>query len=209
MRGALINGYTHIEDDHTGQYLDEPPMWEFWERASKLDTPIYLHPREPLPAQIGNYKNYASLVGSAWGFGHETATHVVRLMLSGLFDQNPGLIVILGHLGEGLPFLLPRLQHRLYKQRHGAGLGQAKKTVSEYFQENFYITTSGHFHTKALIDSIEEIGVDRVMFSVDSPYEDVEEGGNWFDNADMSDNDREKIGRENASGFLIYRGLAG
>lgn len=198
MKGALINGYTNVEDDNTGQYLDEPPIWEFWERASKLNVPIYLHPREPLPTQIRNYENYASLIGSAWGFAHETATHAVRLMLSGLFDKYPQLTVILGHLGEGLPFLLPRLQHRLHKQRNGAGLGQATKTVSEYFSQNFYITTSGHFHTKALVDSIAEIGIDRVMFSVDTPYEDVEEAATWFDDAVISDNDRQKIGRENA-----------
>lgn len=93
---------------------------------------MYLHPREPLPAVQRPYQGYESLVGSAWGFGHETATHAVRLMLSGLFDTYPDIQIVLGHLGEGLPFLLPRLEHRLHKQREGAGLGAAKRRVSEY-----------------------------------------------------------------------------
>lgn len=119
-------------------------------------------------------------------------------MLSGLFDKYPELTIIVGHLGEGLPFLLPRLEARLYKQRDGEGLGKAKKKVSHYFNHNFYVTTSGHFHSKALRDTIAEIGVDRILFSVDSPYEDIETGAKWFDHADISENDLHKIGRENA-----------
>lgn len=198
MKGVLINGYTNIGDENIAQYLDEPPIWEFWDRVHKLNIPVFLHPREPLPTQRRIYENYSSLIGSAWGFGHETATHAVRLMLSGLFDKYPQLKIILGHLGEGLPFLLPRLKARLHKQREGEGLGQAKKTVDHYFNHNFYVLTSGHFHLKALRDTISEIGVDRVMFSIDSPYEDIEEGATWFDNVDISEDERKKIGRENA-----------
>ncbi len=102
MKGALINGYTNIRDHDTAQYLDEEPVWEFWERAAQLGVPVYLHPREPLPSQRRIYEGYSSLVGSAWGFAHETGTHAVRLMLSGLFDKYPDLVIILGHLGEGL-----------------------------------------------------------------------------------------------------------
>ncbi|WP_419690048.1 amidohydrolase family protein [Burkholderia theae] len=105
MRGALINGYTNIGDADTAQYLDEEPVWEFWERVDRLGVPVYLHPREPLPGQQRIYAGYPSLVGSAWGFAHETATHSIRLMLSGLFDRYPNLNVILGHLGEGLPLM--------------------------------------------------------------------------------------------------------
>jgi 2,3-dihydroxybenzoate decarboxylase len=88
-------------------------------------------------------------------------------MLSGLFDQHPGVQIILGHLGEGLPFLLPRLEHQLDKQGEGVGLGAAQRRVSEYFNNNFYVTISGHFHTRTLFNTISEIGVDRVMFSAD------------------------------------------
>lgn len=198
MKGALINGYTNLGDTETVRYLDEPPAWEFWDRAARLNVPVYLHPREPLPSQRRIYNGYASLVGSAWGFGQETAVHAVRLMLSGLFDRYPSLTVILGHLGEGLPFLLPRLESRLHMQRNGAGLGRASRTVGEYFSRNFCLTTSGHFHTRALVHAISELGADRVMFSVDYPYERAEVAAAWFDNALLSENDRIKIGRENA-----------
>ncbi|NLA19843.1 amidohydrolase family protein [Burkholderia cepacia] len=202
MKGALVNGYTNIGDADTAQYLDEAPAWEFWERAARLDVPVYLHPREPLPGQRRIYEGYASLVGSAWGFAHETATHAIRLMLSGLFDRYPNLTVILGHLGEGLPLMLPRLEHRLHMQRDGAGLGSALRPVSEYFGRNFYVTTSGHFHTKGLLNTISEIGVERVLFSADYPYESMATASDWFDNALISDNDRVRIGRTNAARLL-------
>ncbi|RRV10535.1 amidohydrolase [Pseudomonas sp. v388] len=202
MLGALINGYTNIGDSETGQYLDEEPMWEFWDRVASLDVPVYLHPREPLPSQREAYRGYSSLVGSAWGFGVETSTHAVRLMMSGLFDKYPNLQIILGHLGEGLPILLPRLEWRLQMQKDGEGLGQAQKPLSHYFNKNFSLTTSGHFHSKSLHNAIAEIGIDRLMFSVDYPYEDMESAVKWFDNALLSENDRGKIGRTNAQRLL-------
>jgi gamma-resorcylate decarboxylase len=169
-----------------------------WAAVEELGVPVYLHPREPLPAQQVIYCGYESLVGSAWGFAHETATHAVRLMLSGLFDRHPGVQVILGHLAEGLPFLLPRLEHRLDKQKNGAGLGSARRRVSESFSANFYATTSGHFHTRTLFNTMAELGVDRVMFSADYPYETMEEAAAWFDASLLCRNDAQKIGRDNA-----------
>ena len=196
--GALINGYTNVGDANTGRYLDDELYEPLWAAVEQLGVPVYLHPREPLPAQQAIYAGYESLVGSAWGFAHETATHAVRLMLCGLFDRHPGVQVILGHLGEGLPALLPRLEHRLSKQKHGVGLGAALRPVSEYFSANFYATTSGHFHTRTLFNTIAELGVDRVMFSADYPYETMEEAAAWFDASLLSPNDEQKIGRENA-----------
>jgi predicted TIM-barrel fold metal-dependent hydrolase len=197
-KGALINGYTNIGDHDIGRYLDDPVNLPFWDKVSQLNVPVYLHPREPLPGQQRIYQGYESLVGSAWGFGHETATHAVRLMLSGLFDTYPGIQIIVGHLGEGLPFLLPRLEHRLNKQHEGAGLGTARRKVSEYLSNNFILTTSGHFHTRTLLNAISEIGSDRLLFSVDYPYESMADAVEWFDNSLLSHNDRAKIGRENA-----------
>lgn len=115
--GALVNGYSNIGDENTAQYLDEPQVRPFWEKAAQLQVPVYLHPRIPLPNQQRIYEGYEGLLGSAWGFGVETATHAIRLILSGLFDEYPDLTVILGHLGEGLPFTLPRVEHRLRHQR--------------------------------------------------------------------------------------------
>jgi gamma-resorcylate decarboxylase len=196
--GALVNGYTNIGDTEHAVYLDDESFEPLWSAVADLEVPLYLHPREPLPNQVRIYEGYSSLVGSAWAFAHETGTHAVRLMLSGLFDRYPSIQIILGHLGEGLPFLLPRLEHRLNMQRDGVGLGAARRSVSEYFNDNFYITTSGHFHTRTLFNTISEIGVDRVMFSADYPYEYMEEAATWFDNSLLCHNDALKIGRENA-----------
>ncbi|MDW9380704.1 amidohydrolase family protein, partial [Chryseobacterium sp. JV558] len=96
FKGVLINGYTNIGDENTAQYLDEEPVWEFWDKVAELNVPVYLHPRESLPTQRRIYEGYSSLVGSAWGFAHETATHAIRLMLSGLFDKYPNINIILG-----------------------------------------------------------------------------------------------------------------
>ena len=197
-KGAMINGYTNVDDDQTGRYLDDAANAPFWAKVAELNVPVYLHPREPLPSQQRLYDGYASLIGSAWGFGHETATHAVRLMLSGLFDEHPGIQIIVGHLGEGLPYTLPRLEHRLQKQRAGVGLGHAQRQVSHYLRHNFLITTSGHFHTRTLFNAISEIGVDRVLFSADYPFETMQDAATWFDASLLSDNDKEKVGRTNA-----------
>ena len=197
----MINGYTNIGDADTGRYLDDAANAPFWGRAAELGVPIYLHPREPLPSQQRLYDGYASLVGSAWGFGHETATHAVRIMLSGLLDTHPDLQIILGHLGhlgEGLPASLPRLKHRLRKQRHGAGLGAGREPVSHYFTHNFLLTTSGHFHTRTLLAAISEIGTDRLLFSADCPFETMQDAAAWFDDSLLSENDKQKVGRLNA-----------
>ncbi|MEC1652575.1 amidohydrolase family protein [Bacillus vallismortis] len=196
--GALVNGYSNIGDENNAQYLDEPQVRPFWEKAAQLKVPVYLHPRIPLPNQQRIYKGYEGLLGSAWGFGFETATHAIRLMLSGLFDEYPDLTVILGHLGEGLPFTLPRVEHRLRHQRPETH-GNHQKAPTEYLRKNFYLTTSGVFRTQALIDTLLEVGSDRILFSVDYPYETMEEISSWFDQCPISETDRYKTGTENAA----------
>lgn len=197
-KGALVNGYTNVPGESEGRYLDEAPVLEFWDRAAALDVPVYLHPRMPLPSQQRIYAGYPALVGSPWGFGIETSTHAVRLILSGLFDKLPNLTVILGHLGEALPFTLPRLESRLRHQNLGS-LGKCKLRPTEYLRRNFYLTTAGAFRSQALINAIGEVGADRVMFSVDYPYESMQEAADWFDGCAISENDREKVGRLNAA----------
>ena len=116
-------------------------------------------------------------------------------MGSGLFDEYPKLKVILGHLGEGLPFNIWRVDHRISK---GGRPAKAKLPMAHYLRENFYITTSGNFHTPALTNVLAEVGSDRVLYSVDYPFEDMVEAANWFDNAAISEPDRVKIGSGNA-----------
>jgi gamma-resorcylate decarboxylase len=197
FKGALVNGYSNIGSEDHARYLDEAPVWEFWERVEALDVPVYLHPRIPLRSQQRMYEGYEGLLGSAWGFGVETATHAIRLMLSGLFDRFPKLNVILGHLGESLPFTLPRLEHRLRYIRPEAQ-GKHQRPPMDYLRENFYLTTSGAFRTQGLLDTLLEVGSDRVLFSVDYPYETMREAASWFDACPISENDRVKIGRTNA-----------
>jgi 2,3-dihydroxybenzoate decarboxylase len=201
FKGALINGYSNIGDSETAQYLDEQPVWPFWERVAALNVPVYLHPRDPLKNQQRIYQGYEGLISSPWGFGIETATHTLRLIMSGLFDRFPGLTVVLGHLAEGLPFLLPRVEHRL---RHAPAelRGRQTRPMMSYLRENFFITTSGAFRTAALLDTLLEVSADRVLFSVDYPYENMREQSEWFDALPLSDADLLKIGRTNAARLL-------
>jgi gamma-resorcylate decarboxylase len=202
FKGALINGYSNVGSDESVLYLDDEPADEFWEKVAKLGVPVYLHPREPLPSQTRSVKGYPELVGSAWAFTYETASHAIRLMLSGLFDRYPDIQIILGHLGEGLPYILPRLQHRLDEQRDGARGSKAKHRPSYYFANNFWLTTSGHYHTRPFLEAVEQIGEDRVLFSVDYPYEQMPSAAQWFDEAQFSNDLKLKVGRENANKLL-------
>jgi predicted TIM-barrel fold metal-dependent hydrolase len=201
FKGALVNGYTNLGDPNTVRYLDEGPVLEFWERVAELGVPVYLHPREPMPDQQKAYRGYPGMLGSAWGFGVETATHAVRLILSGVFDRFPNLTVILGHLGETLPFALARLESRVRHQR-GTAHGKHALAPTEYLRRNFFFTTSGNFRTQALIDAMLEVGSDRILYSIDYPYESMQEAAAWFDSCPISETDRLKIGRSNAAALL-------
>lgn len=198
--GILVNGFTNVGPD-AARYLDDPVNLPFWQQISELGVPVYLHPRMPLPSQRKSYEGYPGLAGSAWGFGIETATHALRLMLSGLFDRFPSVNVILGHLGEGLALSLPRVEHRLRHQLASAH-GPHLRTPMDYLRENFYVTTSGTFRTQALQHTMSEMGVDRVLFSVDYPYESMHEISDWFDNCSISPNDKRKVASENARRIL-------
>lgn len=193
--GALVNGYSQVREADSAVYYDLPEYRPFWATVEALDVPIYLHPRSPLGSRQQSYEGHPWLVGAAWGFAAETSIHALRLIGSGLFDEYPDLKVILGHLGEGVPFSIWRVDHRIAKLAQGT---KAKLPMAEYLRKNFYITTSGYFHTPALTDVMLEIGSDRVLFSVDYPYEDATEAADWFDHAAISEPDRLKIARTNA-----------
>ena len=202
--GVLVNGFSQIENIDSAIYLDLRQYWPFWGVLEKLDVPFYLHPRNPLPSMAQIYEGHPWLLGPTWAFGQETAVHALRLMCSGLFDKYPKIKVILGHMGEGLPYNMWRVDHRnswvKAKPRY-----PAKKKIVDYFNANFYITTSGNFRTQTLIDAILEIGSDRILFSSDYPFEGIEEAALWFDNASISERDRAKIGRINSNElFKLY-----
>jgi 2,3-dihydroxybenzoate decarboxylase len=195
FRGALVNGFSQIDQEDSAVYYDPPQYWPFWETAEKLNIPVYLHPRDMLPTRLQAYEGHPWLQGAPWGFAADTALHALRLMGSGLFDRYPKLTVILGHLGEGLPASIWRISHRIAKTPKGI---PAKKTMSEYLRQNFVLTTSGNFRTPTLLDTITEVGADRILFSVDYPFEDLAEGSAWLDAAEISDQDRPKIASANA-----------
>jgi predicted TIM-barrel fold metal-dependent hydrolase len=195
--GALVNGFSQIGDGERAIYYDLPQYRPFWSAVEKLDVPFYLHPRNPLPTDAVIYEGHPWLLGPTWAFAQETAVHALRLMGSGLFDEYPRLQIILGHMGEGLPYSMWRIDNRnaWVKARPKY---PAKRKIVDYFRENFHLTTSGNFRTQTLIDAMLEIGADRILFSTDWPFENVDHAAIWFDAASISERDREKIGRLNA-----------
>jgi len=198
--GALVNGFSQDATQGDGQdllYYDLPQYRPFWAEVARLHVPFYLHPRNPLPRDARSYDGHPWLLGPTWAFAQETAVHALRLMGSGLFDEFPSLQIILGHMGEGIPYMLWRIDNRnawiTTPPRY-----PAKRRFADYFTENFHITTSGNFRTQTLIDAILELGSDRIMFSTDWPFENIDHAADWFDSATIAEADRVKIGRANA-----------
>jgi 2,3-dihydroxybenzoate decarboxylase len=201
LKGAIING--HIR----GEYLDNQKYQVILERAEKLGVPIYIHPRMPSPDMLKPYLAYPGLAQAILGFAADTSLHAVRLILSGVFEKYPGLKIILGHLGESIPLWLWRIDSRwlddkrinpasakLYEHLH--------KTPSQYFKDNFYVTTSGMFWHPALQFVCSVLGADRVLFATDYPYESAEEAVRVIESMPVSDSDKEKICHLNAERLL-------
>ncbi len=197
FRGALANGFSQAGMPETCLYYDLPQFRPFWEVVEKLDVPFYLHPRNPIAAWAQIYEGHPWLLGPAWAFGQETAVHALRLMGSGLFDAYPRLKIIVGHMGEGLPYSMWRIDnHNAWAKT--TPKYTAKRKIADYFHANFWLTTSGNFRTQTLIDAMLEIGADHLLFSTDWPFENVSHAAEWFDTVSISESDRRKIGRTNA-----------
>jgi predicted TIM-barrel fold metal-dependent hydrolase len=188
--GAMIHGLTH------GEFIDAKKYWPIFAMAEELDVPIYIHPAPPHPAVMdAYYKEYPIMARAGWGFGVEAGTQAIRLILSGLFDAYPKLKIIVGHLGEGLPYSLWRCDDILSR-------ALTKRRFREYFCEHFYITTSGNFSHPALLCAVMEMGVDRILFSVDYPFADNVIGRQFVDSAPLSREDKDKILSHNATKLL-------
>ena len=195
FKGAMIHGLTN------GRFIDDKPFWPIFERAQALDVPLYIHPSFPNPVVAAAYYNdyvvqYPEILGPALGFTVEAATQGVRLVLSGLFEQYPRLKMILGHLGEGIPFLLWRIDQSL--SRPGNRTGSFRDTVCAHF----YLTTSGNFSDTALTCSVAEMGIDRILFSVDWPFISNELGTRWLQRTALSVEDKAKVFGGNARTLL-------
>ncbi|HVP80867.1 MAG TPA: amidohydrolase family protein [Thermodesulfobacteriota bacterium] len=189
MKGASINSHTK------GEYLDDKKYWMIFERAERLGVPIYLHPRMPSPDMAKPYLTYPALATAMNGFGAEVSLHALRLILSGLFDEHPGVKIILGHLGEALPFWLWRLDNRWARMPQGMTI---KKKPSQYIKDNFFITTAGNFSVPAFLCAYLELGADRILFAVDYPLESNKEAVEFMDVLPISEGDKEKVCHLNA-----------
>jgi len=191
--GGLINGHA------LGRYLDDPAYTELFGCAESLGVPIYLHPTTPHPAVLDAWFDPYLKDGmhlAAWGFGVETATHALRLIYSGLFERFPRLQMILGHLGETLPFAAHRIDR--YYGLGGDGGGALPRRPSEYLRSNFHITTSGNFSAPALACTLEVMGPDRVMFAVDYPIDSNRAATEFLAGYPMDDETRRKVSSGNA-----------
>jgi predicted TIM-barrel fold metal-dependent hydrolase len=197
FKGAMIFG--HIR----GRYLDDPFFRPILQQASTLQVPIYLHPAPPpKPVIDASYGGFAPdltrvLATAAWGWHIETAVHVLRLIAGGVFDRFPRLQIVIGHDGEGLPFMLPRLDASL-----PAALTKLARRPSEYLRENVYYTLSGWTYPATFLNLLLEVGADRIMFSADYPFLSMSEARAFLDRLPVSPADKERIAHGNAERLL-------
>ena len=193
FKGVMINGYTQVDSPDNLIYLDDARLTPFWDALTALDIPLYVHPRASHKSVM--FEGHPELTGAAWGFAPETATHALRIVYGGIFDRFPTAKLVLGHLGETLPFLAWRIQHGVDFSPNGRS---TKKRLVDYLAENIWVTTSGNFNTQALHCTILTMGADRILFSNDYPYEDYAEGAEFMDTVAISETDRRKIAYGNA-----------
>lgn len=203
MKGALVNDTQRSGPEGNDNIFYDGPEWDvFWQTCTELDVPLYLHPRNPTGVVFEKlWKDRQWLIGPPLSFAHGVSLHLLGMVTNGVFDRHPKLQIVIGHLGEHLPFDLWRINHWFEDRKKLLGL-DCKKTIREYFDQNIWITTSGHFSTTTLNFCMNEISSDRILFSVDYPFEYFSDACDWFDNAEMSTRDRLKIGRENAKSLF-------
>ena len=190
MNGFIVNSHTNNE------YLDLPKFWPILEAAEAMDAALYIHPRAPSDGMAAPFRDYR-LETAAWGYGVEVSTHAVRLMLSGTLDRFPKLKIVLGHMGEAVPFWLWRLDF-MGRPGFGNNMRTNKLKPSEYFRQNFAITTSGVEDHLALKYSIDRIGVDSVMWAIDYPYQPTTPAVAFIESAPLPDADKQKVAHGNA-----------
>ena len=191
LNGVMINSHTN------GEYLDELKFWPILEAAAGLDVPIYIHPRSPSPAMAQPYRKY-HLEHAIWGYAVETGLHAVRLIMSGVFDKYPTLKIVIGHMGENIPYALYRMDWMHARAPVAMDRPKLALTPSEYFRRNFMITTSGVNWHPALKFCIEVLGADNIMWAVDYPYQETHEAVRFMNDAPISDEDKAKIFHRNA-----------
>ncbi|MFP6711059.1 MAG: amidohydrolase family protein [Rhodospirillales bacterium] len=198
--GSMVNGFTQKGEPDMAIYYDIPEYKSFWATVSELDVPFYLHPRMQLEANAPFYDGHPWLKSSPWGFAVETSIHALRMCGSAMFDDHPNLKIIIGHLGEHIPYDLWRIDARMKFSRRAY---RGKNLLGENFLNNFLLTTSGNFSDPAFRCCLEVVGIDRMFFSADYPFETMEDACDWFDATDViNDEQRLQIGRTNAINYF-------
>jgi predicted TIM-barrel fold metal-dependent hydrolase len=195
FKGALINGHTR------GSFLDDKKYWGIFECAESLGVPVYLHPTLPTPAVMQAYFQgpVEPFARAAWGFSFEAGSHFLRIVTAGVLDRFPKLTMILGHLGEGIPFVLDRMDSHTRLVCRDLGL---KKDIGGYMRDNVVVTTSGNFSIPALLCTLMTLGADNILFSIDWPYEKNEWGADYLKKLPISAEDMAKITHKNAERIL-------
>ena len=191
LKGAVINSHSR------GEYLDDAKFAPVFEVLAALDVPLYIHPRDPSPQMIKPFEVFGFKVG--WSWAAETGTHIIRLIGNGVFDRFPTLKIVIGHMGEGLPFHLDRIDNRYFWEHEMAGRAPAlKRKPSDYLRDNIVVTTSGMNFAAPLMMTIQTLGIDNVLFAADYPFEMVRPAVEAIDAAPIADSDKKKLYSENA-----------
>lgn len=198
LNGIMINSHTN------GEYLSERKYWPILEAIAGLKVPLYIHPRSPIPLMAKAFRA-DHLEHAIWGYQAETGLHGLRIITSGVLDEFPGLQIVLGHMGEGIPYWLYRLDFMHGRVRIPFDRPKLKLTPSEYFKRNYYITTSGMNWEPTLKFCIEVLGADRIMWAIDYPYQDHPDAVDFMDAARISEKDKQKIYHENAERVFHLR----
>jgi 5-carboxyvanillate decarboxylase len=191
LNGFIVNSHTNSE------YFDDSKFWPALEAAEALDACIYIHPRAASDGLAAPFRHYG-LDSAQWGYGMETSTHAVRMIVSGVFDHFPKLKICLGHMGEAVHFWAWRLDYMNKNAQSRGSAPKLKLTPSEYFKRNFVITTSGQESHLALDFSIKALGAENVLWAIDYPYQPTTPAVAFMDSAPISDADKHKIYHENA-----------
>jgi 2,3-dihydroxybenzoate decarboxylase len=192
-----------IHGHQQGEFLDDRKYWPIFERAEALGVPIYLHPTLAHPDALKSYfKGYEELARAGWGFAVDTSCHFLRIVFAGVFDAYPRLKIILGHLGEGLPFAMHRLDDHTGRAAARRGL---KKSPLEYLRDNLLVTTSGNWYEPAFVCTLLALGADNILFAADWPYEANATAAAFLNKLSISDGDREKVAFRNAERVLKMR----
>ncbi|KAJ5297592.1 hypothetical protein PENANT_c005G10075 [Penicillium antarcticum] len=215
FHGALVNNWQHAgADGETYLFYDQPEYDVFWKKCVELDVPFYLHPAAPMGNHFKQfYEQRRYLVGPPESFAIDVSLHVLGLITNGVFDRHPKLKLIVGHLGERMPQDFWRTNHWLRDVERplaeSRGDVMCKQDLVYYFKNNIYLTTSGHFSTETVKFVCDYVGADRILFSVDSPYEKIQDGASWYDNdkenlskALGGADNYAKVGRENAKNLF-------